>query len=249
MSRTPNAQLHPKQPPVPAALNRVLEVINASDDNVLAQLSVLSDDQLINDTHLHLALLLQPDTLIRLLELEDLYVQFAAYKLVKAILLNSNIYSLNSTTSPSSNLLNNRQQVIRILVQKLVHIDQNSSGTGRAILELFHGLLKDHRNLIRNLDQQNHDGNQSSSTSSLTEEEEGKAAKVEVLVISQHAAVTVIQELGKSEFWGATVLDLILSLWEMQYAALVLFIDLQKARLSVMDSVNGVGDEFRDFVM
>ncbi|KAG0286337.1 hypothetical protein BGZ96_009536 [Linnemannia gamsii] len=240
-----NAQLHPT-PPLPAALNRVLEVINANDDNVLVQLSVLSDDRLINDTHLHLALLNQPDTLIRLLELEDLYVQFAAYKLAKAIFLNTNIYSFNNATSQLSSLQNNCQQIIRILVQKLVHVDQDCSGTGRAILELFHGLLKDHRNLVRNLDQQDHDGDQLSSSSSLAEEEEEKARAV--VVISRHAAVAIVQELRRSEFWEATVLDRILSFREMQYAALVLFIDLQKARVSVVD-VNGVSDEFRDSVM
>lgn len=180
------------------------------------------------------------------MELEDLYVQFAAYKLAKAILLNSNIYSFNNATSQSPSFQNNRQQIIRILVQKLVNTDQSRSGTGRAILELFHGLLKDHRNLVRSLDQQDHDGDQTSSLSSLTEEEEEKARVV--VMISRHAAVTVVEELGKSELWEATVLDLVLGFREMQYAALVLFIDLQKARVSVVD-VNGVSDEYRDSVM
>ncbi|KAF9142741.1 hypothetical protein BGX30_002277 [Mortierella sp. GBA39] len=232
--------------PSPPALSRALEVVDSTED-VIAQLAVLSDDQLVNDTQLHLAFLHQPDTLIRLLELKDLYVQFAAYRLAKAILLNHDIYTFDRTLtsqSQSQRLQDNRQRVIRTLVQKLINIDDRGcSGTARAILELFHELLKDHRHLVRNpehhgtdIDDKNDDNSSSSSVDA------GTAA------ISQHVAVTIVEELATSEFWEATVLDRILGLREMQYPALVLFIDLEKARVP-MDVVTGVSDEFESSVI
>lgn len=65
--------------------------------------------------------------------------------------------------------------------------------------------------------------------------------------ISQHVAVTIVQELVTSEFWEATVLDRILALREIQYPAMVLFIDLEKAR-AFLDVVNGVNDELESSV-
>ncbi|KAG0261581.1 hypothetical protein BGZ95_004200, partial [Linnemannia exigua] len=215
-------------------------VIDAKD--VITQLAVLSDDQLIKDTQLHVALLYQPGTLIRLLELEDLYVQFSAYRLVKAILLNHNgLCATISATDGNSQLppllCNNRQLVIRMLVQKLVNIHQSCSGTGRAILELFHGLLKDHRHLVRNLGY--HDNN---DTDDSNEEEEATVA-----ALSQHIALTVIQELMTCpEFWDEAALNKILYYREMQYAVLVLMIDIEKARVF---GAAGAGDGFWKSVM
>ncbi|KAF9122648.1 hypothetical protein BGW39_009608 [Mortierella sp. 14UC] len=213
-----------------------VHVIDAK--NVLAQLAVLSDDQLIKDTQLPVALLCQPETLIRLLELEDIYVQFAAYRLVKAILLNrSCVFAIAAVTATTDNtsqlpllLRNNRQQVIRTLVQKLARVDQACSGTGRAILELLHGLLKDYRHLVRNLDiQENGDDSDDEDNPSASEAEmETKTQEA----VSQHVALTVVQELmACPEFWDAAVLDMILGIRETQYAALVLMIDLEKARV------------------
>ncbi|KAF9542034.1 hypothetical protein EC957_002396 [Mortierella hygrophila] len=232
--------------PSPPALSRVLEVIDLTED-VIAQLAVLSDGQLVNDTQLHLAFLHQPDTLIRLLELKDLYVQFAVYRLAKAILLNHDIYSFDralTSQSQSQRLQDNRQRVIRTLVQKLISVDDRGcSGTARAILELFHGLLKDHRHLVRNTEHHGtdiDDGSDDNPSSSSVGA--GTAA------ISQHVAVTIVEELATSEFWEATVLDRILGLREMQYPALVLFIDIEKARVP-MDVVTGVSDEFESSVI
>ncbi|KAF9151543.1 hypothetical protein BG015_006539 [Linnemannia schmuckeri] len=234
-----------------------MNAINSSED-VIAQLAVLSDEQLLKDTQLHLVLLQQPDTLICLLELEDLYVQFSAYRLAKAILLNRNIYTFDKISTAllqSQNLYSNRrQQVIQTLVKKLIHLDnRDCSGTGRAILELFHGLLKDHRHLVRNADHHgtidyddHHNGDDSQPTSSLSSSAEERKAKA----ISRHVAVTIVQELASSGFWEARILDRILSVRGMQYAALVLFVDLEKARMFVaVDTVPGVSDEFRDSVM
>ncbi|KAF8941841.1 hypothetical protein BGZ47_007138 [Haplosporangium gracile] len=231
-----------------------MNAIDSSED-IIAQLAVLSDDQLLKDTQLHLALIRQPDTLIRLLELEDLYVQFAAYRLAKTVLLNRNIYTFDKTSTSllqSQNIYSNhRQQVVQTLVTKLIHLDnRDCSGTGRAILELFHGLLKDHRHLIRNADRQSttdygdhdncDDSQSSSSTSSSAEEEKAKA-------ISRHVAVTIVQELASSGFWETRILDRILGVRGMQYAVLVLFIDLEKVRISAtVDTTTGVSDEFRD---
>ncbi|KAG0052786.1 hypothetical protein BGZ89_003099 [Linnemannia elongata] len=233
--------------PSPPALGRLLEVIHSSED-VIAQLAVISDDQLLNDTQLHLSLLHQPDTLIRMLELKDLYVQFAAYRLAKAILLNRNTYTFAMTSTPESlsqSLKVSRQQVVRTLVQKLISVgDGGNSGTGRAILELFHGLLKDHRYLIRNAEHHGSDcddGNDDNPSSS-SSVDAGMAA------ISQHVAVTIVQELTISEFWETTILDRILCFREMQYPVLVLFIDLEKARVPV-DAVIGVSDEFKSSVI
>ncbi|KAG0376103.1 hypothetical protein BGX24_008273 [Mortierella sp. AD032] len=209
--------------PLPA-LNRVLKAIDAKD--VITQLAVISDDQLINDTQLH----------IRLLELEDLYVQFSAYRLVKAILLNHNdVFATISATDNNSQspllLRSNRQLVIRMLVQKLVKINQSCSGTGRAILELFHGLLKDHRHLVRNL------GYHDIGFGDDSEEEEDA-----MLAVSQHVALTVMEELmACSEFRDGVVLNKILDCREMQYAALIFIIDIEKARVF---GTAGAGDGF-----
>ncbi|KAG0213618.1 hypothetical protein BGX33_002824 [Mortierella sp. NVP41] len=225
--------------PPPATLGRVLEALKANDVN--AQLAVFSDDQLIKDTELHRALLYQPDALMRLLELEDVYVQFAVYRLVKAILLNNEtaVTTTTDTVSDSMQLLHQRRQVVQTLVQKLVSIDQNCSGTGRAILELFHGLLKDHRHLVRNLnDQEDVEDDRPTSSSSSSSSESKEVAG------SQHAAVAIVQELSSSpEFWRLTM-DRFLGFQEMQHAVVVLMIDIEKARL-----VTGCGRDFYNAVI
>ncbi|KAF9903399.1 hypothetical protein EC991_003854 [Linnemannia zychae] len=246
----PNIPLLPSPTTQLPALNRVLEAIDAK--NEITQLSVLSDDQLVKDTQLHVALLCQPNTLIRLLELEDVYVQFSACRLVKAILLNrSRVFAITTLTSSTDNtpqpvlLHNNRQRVIRAMVQKLITVDQSCSGTGRAILELFHGLLKDHRHLVRNLDNQGYDVDSDGEGNSSGSEAATKIKTQEMAF--QHVASTLVQELKTCpEFWEATVLEKIFSLREMQYPALVLMIDLEKAR--VFHAVE-LSDEFRQSVI
>lgn len=107
-------------------------------------------------------------------------------------------------------------------------------------MELFHGLLKDHRYLVRNAE---HHGTDSDDDND--DNPSSSSVDVEMAAISQHVAVTIVQELATSEFWEATVLDRILGLREVQYPALVLFIDLEKARVH-MDTTTEVSDELEN---
>ncbi|KAF9922099.1 hypothetical protein FBU30_007812 [Linnemannia zychae] len=217
-----------------------LLVLQSAD--VATQLAVLSDDQLINDIQLHAALLQHhPDILIRLLELDDLYVQFAAYRLVKATLSNCDIITAPEVPQPV--IQHNQQRVIRELIQKLINVDQNKLTLGRVVLELFHGLLKDHRHLIRHLNIQetgSGDGHdQASPALDSTRVRETKSAC--------HVATLIVQELKCSKLWELETMDQLLDIPEMQYSAIVFMIDLEKAYMTAITST-GLSDIFVDSI-
>ncbi|KAF9182166.1 hypothetical protein BGZ50_005099 [Haplosporangium sp. Z 11] len=149
-----------------------------------------------------------------LLDHRDEFVQFTVYRLVKEMLVNVDFLGIN----PSVHL--QRQRLVQNMFQKLISTQQPIPGQKRAILELFHALMKLHRRHHRRLGTQN-----DTTTPSI-------AMASHEWYGMDHAAAAVVRELAASTFWTSTFKHII-SAADTQHAALVLLIDIEKARVSI----------------
>ncbi|KAF9960726.1 hypothetical protein BGZ72_006068 [Mortierella alpina] len=111
----------------------------------------------------------------------------------------------------------NRQHLIKNLFLQLIGSECSSSQQKRAILELFHKLLKDQRHLLVKAAIDRADDSRSKDDD------------------DPHIASAIVGQLVSPLFWRGTIDDL-LSNHQTQHATLVLLIDIEKARLNAEGS-------------
>lgn len=131
------------------------------------------------------------ELLSQLASLSDVYLQSLVYQVIMTILLDQ-----DSTLDQE----NGRRILVHNLTQRLVD-PQGTRTQQRAILELFHKLLKHHRHLIRNQPKTSY---------------------------KDHVAWIVIDELSPPRVWEE-VFGYLIRATETQHATLTLLIDTQKA--------------------
>ncbi|KAG0321627.1 hypothetical protein BG000_003155 [Podila horticola] len=127
----------------------------------------------------------------RLLDVDSLHAQYVIYRLLKAVLLFDTKHYRDANISY-------KDAFLRALFRKLAECPVMVK---RSILELYHGLLKNHRQLVEDIE----DGNW-----------------------PDHPAGTVLQHLSSPDMW--TLVPNLLKESLLQHATLVLLIDIEKAR-------------------
>ncbi|KAG0267351.1 hypothetical protein BG011_006768 [Mortierella polycephala] len=150
-----------------------------------------------------------------LLDHRDEFVQFTVYRLVKEILVNADFLEMNPSVHPQ------RQRLVQDLFQKLISTQQPIPGQKRTILELFHALMKLHRQRHRCL------GTQNDTTTPAIAMARSDWCGMD------HVAAAIVRELATPTFWASTFKH-ILGAIDTQHAALVLLIDIEKARVSIL---------------
>ncbi|KAF9294143.1 hypothetical protein BGZ74_011404 [Mortierella antarctica] len=127
----------------------------------------------------------------RLADIDSLHAQYVIYRLLRAVLL-------LDTRHKNANIAH-KDAFLRALFSKLI-APECSVLVKRAILELYHALLKDHRQLL---------------------EDEGDNWQ-------DHPAGTIFQHLSSPDMW--TLVPNLLKEPLLQHSTLVLLIDIEKAR-------------------
>ncbi|KAF9962906.1 hypothetical protein BGZ70_007804 [Mortierella alpina] len=195
-----------------SAFARIQQSIDQGDTHSL--LATISDPQWLDDAEIHALLWHHPETLSRLLDVQDEYIQFASYRLIEAMLQRS--------TEPGNDpgILRQHQQrdLIKELFRKLTSSARStSSQERRAILELFHKLLKNQRHLPLQAVDDSHFAVHDDDHDDI------------------HVASALVRQLEVPLFWKEAFGDLFADA-ETQHATLVLLIDIEKARLTVQGS-------------
>ncbi|KAG0030764.1 hypothetical protein BGZ82_007294 [Podila clonocystis] len=173
------------------SIEQVDEALTLEDtDFLLCHLS--SQDLLQHEGSLG-ALLVRTDILNQLADIDSLHTQYVIYRLLKAVLLLGTQDRRNANIAP-------KDAFLRALFTKLI-APECSVLVKRAILELYHALLKDHRQLLEDIEGGNW---------------------------LDHPAGTIFQHLSSPDVW--TLMPNLLKEPLLQHAALVLLIDIEKAR-------------------
>ncbi|KAF9926086.1 hypothetical protein BGZ65_007427 [Modicella reniformis] len=189
----------------PSRLSSALEQIRKliKDRDSLGLLSTLSDVQWLHDTELQLELSRDIEIMSQLLNLTDVYLQFTVYRLLMAVLLNARPPPGQvDVLDPDGRRL---VLFVQMLVRKLDDPHEEARGQQRAILELFHGLFKHHRHLVRS-QRNNRDK----------------------LPLEGHVACLVISGLTQPSTWES-IFGYLIKAIETQHATLTLLIDIEKA--------------------
>ncbi|KAG0097300.1 hypothetical protein BGZ93_003008 [Podila epicladia] len=170
------------------SIEQIDEASRGDTDFLLCHLS--SQDVLQHKDTLG-ALLVRTDILNRLADIDSLYAQYVIYRLLKAVLL-------LDTHHTNANIAH-KEAFLRALFTKLI-APECPVLVKRAILELYHALLKDHRQLLED----------------------------ESDTWLDHPAGTIFQHLSSPDIW--TLVPILLKESLLQHAMLVLLIDIEKAR-------------------
>ncbi|KAG0026427.1 hypothetical protein BGZ81_006348 [Podila clonocystis] len=173
------------------SIEQVDEALSREDADFL--LCHLSSQGLLQHEDSLGALLVRTDILNQLADIDSLHAQYVIYRLLKAVLLLGTQYRRNANIA-------HKDAFLRALFTKLI-TPECSILVKRAILELYHVLLKDHRQLLEDIEGDNW---------------------------LDHPAGIIFQHLSSPDVW--ILMPNLLKEPLLQHAALVLLIDIEKAR-------------------
>ncbi|KAF8952813.1 hypothetical protein BGZ52_003703 [Haplosporangium bisporale] len=181
------------------SIEQVDEALSSGNTDFL--LCHLSSQHLLQHKETLGALLVRTDILNRLADVDSLHAQYVIFRLLKAVLL-------LDTHRRNANI-NHKGAFLQTLFTKLIS-PACSAMVKRAILELYHGLLKDHRQLLED---------------------------AEVESDLDHPAASVLEHLSTLDLWSLAP-NLLKE--PLQHATLVLLIDIEKARTRLDTTVSGM---------
>ncbi|KAF9391038.1 hypothetical protein CPC16_004640 [Podila verticillata] len=181
------------------SIEQVDEALSSGNTDFL--LCHLSSQHLLQHKETLGALLVRTDILNRLADVDSLHAQYVIFRLLKAVLL--------LDTHRRNADINHKDAFLQTLFTKLIS-PACSAMVKRAILELYHGLLKDHRQLLED---------------------------AEVESDLDHPAASVLEHLSTLDLWSLAP-NLLKE--PLQHATLVLLIDIEKARTRLDTTVSGM---------